>query len=189
MASQTKITITHDKESTADLVMKFITQSVSSLAHISKLTNFMDSIKDSSSNATVALVVDDGNGVAATGTIAFSGTSTANDTVLINGVTFTAVNSGATGNQWNKGASATASADNLATAINASATALVSGHVTASASSGTLTITSKVANVYGNAVTIAEGVDGGSVMTVSGARLTGGTAPTNSSSSSYSYGL
>jgi phage tail sheath gpL-like len=114
------------------------------------------------------------NQVQASGTIAFSGVSTANDTVLINGVTFTAVASGATGNQWNVGADATASAANLATAINASVTSLVSGYVTASAATGTLTITSAFYGLSGNQCTIAKGVDAGSVMTVSGARLTAG---------------
>lgn len=126
------------------------------------------------------------NPTAATGTITFSGTGAANDTILINGVTFTAKASGATGDQWNVGASATASAAALAAAINASATALVSGHVTASAASGVVTITSKFSNVSGNAVTIAEGVDSGNAMTVSGARLTGGT---NGTTATYRLGV
>ena len=112
--------------------------------------------------------------VAATGTITFTGVGAANDTILINGVTFTAVASGATGNQWNVGASVTASAANLVIAINASATALVSGTVLASSLAGVVTITSLVTGQVGNAITIAEGVDAGGAMTVSGARLTGG---------------
>lgn len=128
---------------------------------------------DGSTNPNVVFKIQ-ANQTQASGTIAFSGVSTANDTVLINGVTFTAVASGATGNQWNVGANATASAANLAAAINASATALVSSQVSASAASGTLTITSLNYGVYGNQCTIAKGVDAGSVMTVSGARLTGG---------------
>jgi phage tail sheath gpL-like len=92
---------------------------------------------------------------------------------LINGVTFTCAAS-PTGNQWAPGASATASAANLAAAINASVTSLVSGYVTASSVAGVLTITSVFYGLSGNQCTIAEGVDGGSVMTVSGARLTAG---------------
>lgn len=125
----------------------------------------------------VAVSVDD-NATPATGTIVFSAAGAASDTVLVNGATFTAVASGATGNQWNVGASATLSVANLATAINASATALVSGQVSASAATGTLTISSLFRGVYGNAVTIAKGVDAGTVMTVSGARLLGGAADT-----------
>lgn len=112
----------------------------------------------------------------ASGTVTFSAAATANDTVLVNGVTLTAVASGATNNQWNVGTGATGSANGLAAAINASSTALVSGQVTAAAAAGVVTITAVAYGVTGNAITIAEGVDGGSVMTVSGARLTGGAA-------------
>ncbi len=112
--------------------------------------------------------------VYATGTLTFSGTGAANDTILINGVTFTAKASGATGNEWNVGASATLSAAACAAAINASATALVNTTVTAAAVSGVVTFTAKVAGYMGNAVTTAEGVDASSHMAFSGARLTGG---------------
>ena len=82
-------------------------------------------------------------------------------------------------------ASATASAANLSAAINASETALVSGTVSASAATGTVTITALVKGQLGNAVTIAKGVDAGSVMTVSGARLTGGS---NATARTFSFG-
>lgn len=123
----------------------------------------------------VVVTVQDSE-VRASGTITFSGTGAANDTILINGVTFTAKASGATGNQWNVGASAALSAANLAAAINASVTSLVSGYVTASAASGVVTITSAFYGLAGNQCTIAEGVDAGGAMAVSGARLTGGAA-------------
>jgi phage tail sheath gpL-like len=115
------------------------------------------------------------NAAKASGTITFSGTGAANDTVIVNGVTFTAVASGATGNQWNVGASATLSGDALAAAINASATALVVNNVTAANVAGVVTITAVDPGTMGNCVTIAEGVDASSHMAVSGARLTGGT--------------
>jgi len=121
----------------------------------------------------------------ASGTIVFSGHSTAADTILINGVTLTAVASGALNNQWNVTASSTTQAVAVASAINASTTALVSGSVVAVASGSTVTISALVPGVIGDAVTIAKGTDAGSVMTVSGARLTGGTASTNT----YHFGL
>jgi hypothetical protein len=114
--------------------------------------------------------------VQATGTVTFTGTGAANDTILINGVTFTAVASGATGNQWNVGGTATLSAAALAAAINASVTALIAGYVTAANLAGVMTITSAFYGLAGNQTTIAEGVDAGSAMAVSGARLTGGAA-------------
>lgn len=68
--------------------------------------------------------------------------------------------------------SASATATALAAAINASANALVNQHVTASASSGVVTLTSKFPGHAGNAVTLAAS---GTGMTASGARLSGGT--------------
>lgn len=123
--------------------------------------------------------------VQASGTFTFSAQASADDTILINGVTFTCVASGATGNQWNAGASATATATNLAAAINASVTSLVSGYVTASSALGVVTVTSVFYGLSGNMTTIAEGVDGGSVITVSGARLTGGAADSGEKTLNY----
>lgn len=115
-----------------------------------------------------------GNEVKASGTITFSAAATANDTLIINGVTFTAKASGAGANEFNIGVTATASATNLAAAINASVTALVAGYVTATSALGVVTVSSALYGIGGNQATIAEGVDGGSVITVSGARLTAG---------------
>jgi hypothetical protein len=130
--------------------------------------------------------VNGGSSVAASGTIAFSGVSTANDTILINGTTLTAVASGATNNQWNVKSTAALQAAEVVRAINASTTSLVSGQVVASlTSTSTVTLTAVVKGITGNAITIAKGTDAGSVMTVSGARLTGGVNPT---ANVYHYG-
>lgn len=116
-------------------------------------------------------------GVRASGTVTFTGTGAANDTILINGVTLTASAGAPAANQWQVGASATASALNLANAIIAATTnTLISGQVEASSSAGVVTIRSLNYGVFGNAVTLAEGVDSGNAMAVSGARLTGGLA-------------
>lgn len=85
----------------------------------------------------------------ATGTVVFTGNPSNDETVTINGVTFTAKTSGATGNQWNIGVGAAANATALAAAINASTTAGIVNVITASASSGTVTLTSNVAGVAG----------------------------------------
>lgn len=114
------------------------------------------------------------NETQATGSFAFAGVATADDTVLINGVTFTCVASGATGNQWDDGATAADSAENLAEAINRSVSNLVDGYVTAEAVGDDCIITSVFYGYAGNSITIAEGVDAGSDITASGARLTGG---------------
>lgn len=106
-----------------------------------------------------------------------SGTATllnavATNAVTINGVAFTAVASGATGNQWNIGASDAASAVNLATAINGSVTAGAAGVVFAVASGTVVTIYSSVPGTYANNITLTKT---GVPITVSGATLAGGT--------------
>jgi phage tail sheath gpL-like len=128
-------------------------------ATIQAITRLLQSVLSGNDmNPVVTSAVDD-NATPASGTITLTGAGAANDTILINGVTFTAQASGATGNQWNVGANATASAVAIAAAINASASALVNQHVTATSAAGVVTITSVVRGVYGNAVTIAKGVD------------------------------
>ncbi len=112
----------------------------------------------------------------ASGTVTFSAVATADDTVIINGVTLTAVASGATNDQWNIGTGASGSANGLVACINASTTALVSGQVSATAAAGVVTIKAVAYGVTGNAITTAEGVDAGSKISVSGARLVGGAA-------------
>lgn len=107
----------------------------------------------------------------ATGTLTLTSV-VATNTFAINGVTFTAVASGATGNQFNVGVSDTLTAASAAAAINASASALVSGKagVTATSALGVVTLTAITSGVTGNAITLA----GGTNIAASGARLTGG---------------
>lgn len=188
--SQTKITLTHDKETTADLKMGFITQVLSKEMQISRLELLLNEIGMGNRNGTIALTIDDGNPVAAVGSLTFTNISTANDTFLINGVTMTAVASAATPQQWNVGASATAQAANFVTAVAAANNALISGHVTAVAATSIVTFSAAISGLAGNAVTIAKGVDSATVMTASGGRLAGGTAATNSNAAStYSHGV
>ena len=95
----------------------------------------------------------------------------ATNTVVINGVTFTGVASGATGNQFNIGGTDTITAANIAAAINASVTALVSGYVTATSATNVVTVSSVFRSISGNQVTISSGA---APIVASGARLTGG---------------
>lgn len=188
--SQTKITIIHDREATADMVHKNISANFSKQSQAVGLIDLISDIATAGTKmGSIGTVIDDGNAVAASGTIIFSGVSTAGDTVLINGVTMTAVASGAVNNQWNVAGSAALQAASLASAINTSTTPLISSVVSAAAPSATLTISALLGGVAGNAVTIAKGTDTGTVMTVSGARLIGGLAATNSSSVLYKFGV
>lgn len=92
--------------------------------------------------------------VQATGLVTFTGAPTADETVTIGNVVFTAKDSGATGNQFNIGGSVTATALNLATAINASAN--LTGKITASPNLGVVTLTSVVPGLIGNALALSE---------------------------------
>lgn len=97
----------------------------------------------------------------------------ATDAVIVNGVTFTAVASGATGNQFNIGEDDEETAVNLAAAISGSVTALVAGYVSATSVDETVTVTSDFYGLSGNQCTI-ESSDG--TIVASGARLTAGAA-------------
>jgi len=112
------------------------------------------------------------NEVQASGTFTLS-TVIATDAVSVNGVTFTAVANGATANQFNVGVDDTATAVNLAAAINASVTALVAGYVTASSALNVVTVRSSFYGLSGNQTLIAS-ADG--TIVASGAALTGGAA-------------
>ena len=100
----------------------------------------------------------------------------ATDAVTINGVTFTCVASGATGNQFNKGLTDTATATNLAAAINGCVTDPVNGMVIAVGVSNVVELASSFYGIAGNQTAIAS-LD--TTITASGAHLTGGTDDVN----------
>jgi hypothetical protein len=115
----------------------------------------------------------DGQQTAASGTLTVSATgSSATQTCSIAGVTFTAVASGATGNQFVVSATPATQAANMAAAINASSS--LTGIVTATSAAGVVTITSAVKGVIGNGLAISAGTL--SNVAASGALLTGGAA-------------
>lgn len=138
------------------------------------LANFENYLSALSGGNQSALLVFDVGMVKATGTFTLD-TVIATDAVSINGVTFTGVASGATGNQFNIGADDTATAVNLAAAINASVTALVTGVVTATSATTVVTVTAVVPGVGGNVIAIASA---DSTIVASAAHLTGGSAGT-----------
>lgn len=108
------------------------------------------------------------NAVKATGTITLS-SHVAADTVTVNGIAFTCMASGATGNQYNVGADDTETAANLVTALNANTT--LDGMVVATSALGVVTLTALVPGELGNAVTLAISAHG----SVSAARMASGT--------------
>lgn len=138
-------------------------------------------LKGATSSRPSVVVSLPGVAVQASGTFTLTSV-VATDAISINGVTFTAVASGATGNQFNVGASDTETATNLAAAINASVTALVAGYVTASSLNTVVTVTAVLPGITGNAMTIAS-ADG--TIVASGARLTAGAADANEKTYSF----
>ncbi len=118
-------------------------------------------------------------GVYATGTAVFASVIATN-TLVIGGVTITAVNSGATSVQFNVGGTDTITAANAVTTINALTT--LNKVVQASSSGATITIVSLIPGTIGNLITLS--ATGGTITV--GAALTGGTDGTKGN---ISHGL
>ncbi len=142
--------------------------------YITGLFTGSESAMSSTVPPSIAISIQE-NEVQASGTFILD-TVIATDAVKVNGVTFTAVASNAGANQFNVGGSDTLTAANLAAAINASVTALVSGYVTATSAAGltttgVVTVTSSFYGLSGNQ-TLIESLD--STITASGTHLTGG---------------
>lgn len=119
------------------------------------VTNLINILKAFASGAKLInmdVTVSSSNPVAASGSIVLSYSDIdADDTVTIGGVTLTAKASGANGTtQFNKQTSATVTAENLATCINANTT--LNKHVVASAATGTVTVTAKMKGSIGNLI-------------------------------------
>lgn len=114
------------------------------------------------------VIVNSPHGVKATGTATLTGVGTANDTLTINGHAITLVAAGAAGAQVNIGASATETAQNLKTYINANSTTL---GVKATGNAAILTLAANQGGTAGNADTLAKV---STAITLSGATLTGG---------------
>lgn len=183
MAQQTVITVTHGSESVGTIQAAMLKPVSNPKGELNSVINWLAGALGGDKQMSIDVQVNGGASTAASGTLTFSSAGTAGDTFTINGVTFTAVASGATNDQWVVGASASASASAAASAINASTSPLISGYVTASASSGVITITASQKGIPGNCITISGGQ---ADITASGARLTGGT---NTTPNVYHFGV
>ncbi len=104
--------------------------------------------------------------VAARGSLTLLANLIANDTVTVDGVVYTAVASGATGQQFNIGANAAATATAMAAIINPSA------NVAAVATGAVVNLTAKALGLAGNARALA--TNAAARITLSGGTLTGG---------------
>lgn len=120
-------------------------------------------------------VLTEVGGAPATGTITIATQPTDGDTVTVNGVAITFKTGSATGNQVVIGASTGATATALAAFLNAASQAALSV-ATYTANASAVTVTYDVKGTAGNAFSLASGQ---ASVTVSGAKLTGGTASTS----------
>ena len=127
------------------------------------LANFIQAV---SSGQTIGEINAAAGAVAATGAVVFTDNPSNDETVTIANVVFTAKTSGATGNQWNIGVSATANATALAAAINASSD--LTGVVVATSSVGTVTLTAVTSGKIGNGLAIAEALSNATVTAFTG---------------------
>ena len=153
-------------------------------AELAHIENFFAGLRTGRTTGTLYADVASAGLVAATGTATLASV-VATDKLTINGVDFTAVASGATGNQFNVGVDDTATAANLAAAVNASTTSLVQGYVTATSAAAVVTVTAMMPGLCGNTQTLAQ--TGGHI-TLSASRLTGGTGG-NSTTGFTTYSL
>lgn len=180
---QTTITITHGKEVIQTVKDKLLKPASKPKEEAHSLRNFFNALSGSDRDAKLAVQVNSGDAVAASGTITFSSIAN-NDTVTVGTVTFTAKTSGASGaTQFNIGGSDTNAGTNFAAAVNAHST--LSPYVSASAASGVTTITSLISGDVGNNIPIAISAHG----SVSAATLaSGANATTYSTQNTYKLG-
>ncbi len=183
MAAQTKITITHDKELAVDLQAAIQSVSGQPRQGVQKLGNFLDRLASGVAMGSMAVLIDDGAGVAASGTVTVA-SQVQNDTVTIMGLVFTCRTAPSTNVQYAVGADDTACAVSLAAKINAHPSLL--NVVTATSALGVVTLTSVQRGLIGNGITIAISAHG----SVSGGGVLGsGTASASGVSVTYAYGV
>lgn len=173
-----ELIISHDGGVAADIQNDLYAETGYKELAGTKITKY---VKDIISGTRPGAIKTRVNAVQASGTITLS-SHVATNTVTVNGITFTCVASGATGNQYNVGGTDTLTAVALAAALNANTT--LDGMVVATSSNAVVTITALDPGEIGNALTIAISANG----TASGARLSGGTNGTTETTHYFGSG-
>jgi phage tail sheath gpL-like len=168
MASTISITIQSDRADIADRLVKHSSLRNEFFADVAKYIHAMKSRTEGGSlyfsyDASAAPV-------AASGTLTLTYNSiTAGDTVVIAGVTLTAVTGTPSTGEFKKETSATKTASNLVAAVNANAT--LAAIMVPSSAAGVVTLTVKQRGVLGNQVTLV----GSAGMVASAAKFANGT--------------
>lgn len=175
---QTVITVTHGNEAYETAVSLLLQPSTKPRDAMVRMARFMDAVSIGNRQAKITATVNTGDAVAATGTITLS-SFIATDTLTVGAQVFTCMSSGATGtNEFNVGASDTATAANAVAVINAHPD--LKSFILASSSGAIITITCLLTGQVGNSVALAASANA----TVSGAHLSGGADPTTTSATS-----
>jgi phage tail sheath gpL-like len=184
MASQTTIIVTHDKESTVDLKNQYQVGMAGQPRFFARgVQRLFATLEIGQRMGSVVQTIDDGDAVAASGTITLS-SFVAADTFTIGTQVFTSSASPAGANQFLSTGGDTAVAAAAVLKINAHAS--LAGVVTATSALGVITVTSAVKGLIGNQIGIAISAHG----SVSGSgKLTGGAASANSVSQTYAFGV
>lgn len=170
------IVLTHD-DSSADMQHWLLGETGNRMKAGSRLIKYFRALMGGAKSARVYIGE---TAVQASGTVTLS-SHVATDTVTVNGVVFTCVASGATGNQYNVGGTDTLTAVELAAAINASVTAKVAGYVVATSAAAVVTVQAALPGAAANLFTIAISAHG----SVSAATLASGTDGTTTRTHYY----
>lgn len=129
-----------------------------------RLSSYLDAV---TSGARRAKLISFVGAVSAVGTLTLTGLPTAADTFSVNGVSFEAKASGATGDEFNIGSDETETAQNIVAAVVASASADVS-YITASSVAGVVTFSCDVPGLIGNQLTLTESLDNATAVDFAG---------------------
>jgi phage tail sheath gpL-like len=165
--AKTLLVITHE-ESSLTLRQLLDFNANDRKPNLQRLIGFFDGVRvGARGNITVDARMGE---TAATATITSTGAATATETFVLNGVTFTAVASGPSANEFVVSATVATQAANIAAAINESTSAGVL-NVTATSSAGVVTLTCDIPGTIGNAMTLSETLTN---VTISGANFSGG---------------
>ena len=180
----TTITIKHNLETIGTVESKLLKQSTKPREQAIAIREFFNALAGASRDAVVTTQVNSGEAVAAHGTITLS-SMVATDTLTVAAIVFTCETSGATGNQFNKGASDTLTAAAAVIAINANTH--LSPYIVATSNAAVITITSLIPGEIGNSIAIAISAHGS--VSGSGLLTSGANATTYSSLNTYHLGL
>jgi phage tail sheath gpL-like len=178
MSGTVVLTINTSRTDIADRLVKDV-----SLRHewFSEMTSYLKALDSRVEDGTVHFQYNGSAApVAASGTLTLTYNSiTASDTVVIAGVTLTAVTGTPSTDEFKKETSATKTASNLVAAIQANAT--LNAILDASSALGVVTVAVKQKGVLGNQVTLV----GSAGMVASAAKLAGGTGGATSVAVSF----